>query len=86
MDKLKIVSYHSTGFNFQRVGFIQTLVNGLDIDIFIGQEHFILRDNSQLISNEFLSFNMNFTPATKSDNTISKGRPSGGLVKLWKKH
>ena len=85
MDKLKIISYNSTGFNFQRVGFIQTLLNNLDIDIFLGQEHFILSENSQLISNEFLSFNMNFTPATKNDNTISKGRPSGGLVTLWKK-
>ena len=85
MDKLIITSYNSTGFNFQRIDFIQTLLISMNIDIFLGQEHFILRDNSHLIANEFLSYNMTFTPATKSNNVISRGRPSGGLVILWKK-
>ena len=51
----------------------------------MGQEHFILSENSHLISNEFTSYNVHFTPATKNNSVISRGRPSGGLFILWKK-
>ena len=85
MAKLKFCSYNSTGFNFQTVNFINFLLINLDIDFFMAQEHFILRDNSHLVSNEFLSYNVHFTPATKNNSVINRGRPSGGLFILWKK-
>ena len=85
MAMLKIYSYNSTGFNFQTVRFINSLLSTLDIDFLMGQEHFILSENSHLISNEFTSYNVHFTPATKNNSVISRGRPSGGLFILWKK-
>ena len=56
----------------------------LKTDIFCIQEHFLLRANVFKIQNEFNDFNSVILPATKDNNIMSKGRPSGGLAIFWK--
>ena len=85
MANLLLYSYNSTGFNFQKIEFVNFLLTALNIDIFCLQEHFLLKSNSHIIQNEFPDYNVSIVPATKSDAFISKGRPSGGLFILWKK-
>ena len=85
MDKLNIFSYNSTGFDIQKINFIKTVLLPLNADILVVQEHMTLRLNAHLIQNEFPSYFSTFQPAHKSDENISKGRPSGGLFILWNK-
>ena len=80
-----IFSYNSTGFNFQKIDFIGSLLNTFSIDFFLCQEHFVLGPNSHIILNEFPDYEKSVMPAIKSNSSISRGRPSGGLFIMWKK-
>ena len=82
---LKILSYNPTGFNLQKASFINFLINSMNLDIFIMQEHMHLRQNVFKIQNEFANFDSFIIPATKLNNCVSSGRPSGGLGIFWKK-
>ena len=83
--ELKLISYNPTGFNLQKASFIHFLCESMDIDIFILQEHMHLRQNIFKIQNEFPNCESFIIPASKSNNCVSSGRPSGGLGILWKK-
>ena len=82
---LKIISYNSTGFNVAKGNFINFLSDSMKIDIFVLQEHMHLRQNVYKIQNELDKFESFIIPASKSNNFISSGRPSGGLGFFWKK-
>ena len=83
---LKVLSYNSTGFDFEKASFINFLINILKIDIFILQEHMHLRQNVYKILNEFPTFESFIIPASKDNNYVcNRGRPSGGLCIFWKK-
>lgn len=81
---IRLLSYNSTGFNPAKADFIRFLTTSLCTDIFCLQEHFLLRANVSRIQNEFKNFNSHILPATKKDNVLCSGRPSGGLGIFWK--
>lgn len=85
MSKLNILSYNSTGFNSAKSDFIKSLVSIHKTDFLCLQEHFLLRSNVFKLQNEFKDFNFSVLPATKPDNAISCGRPTGGLAIIWPK-
>ena len=79
-----ITSYNSTGFPVQRQSYIKKLQ--IFSDVICGQEHFQLKNCKFRISNSFNNnFDFYFKPAIKSNNTLGKGRPKGGLFIAWKK-
>ena len=82
---LKIFSYNSTGFNVEKGRFIDFLIKSMNINIFILQEHMHLRQNVYKIQNAFPNFESFIIPASKSNNCVSSGRPSGGLAIFWEK-
>ena len=82
---LQIISYNPTGFNSQKANFINFLINSMNIDIFVVQEHMHLRQNVYKIQNEFPNFESFIIPAYKSNNCVHSGRPSGGLGIFWRK-
>ena len=81
---LKVISYNPTGFNVEKANFIKFLLNTLDIDILLIQEHMHLRQNIFKIQRELNEFESFFLPAVKNSNNISAGRPSGGICIFWK--
>ena len=81
---LKVISYNSTGFNVEKANFINFLLNSMDIDVFILQEHLHLRQNVFKIQRELNKYESFILPAVKTSNKISAGRPSGGLSIFWK--
>ena len=82
---LKIISFNPTGFNLQKASYINFLAVSMDIDIFVLQEHMHLRQNVSFIQNAFPNYESFIIPATKLDNRVRYGRPSGGLCIFWKK-
>ena len=82
---LNIISYNGTGFNIEKANFINFLINIMNIDIFVVQEHMHLRRNVYKIEREFMDFESFLLPATKNNATVCSGRPSGGLGIFWKK-
>ena len=81
---LKVISYNSTGFNLEKASFIKFLLNSMDIDILVLQEHMHLRQNIFKIQRELNQFESFFLPAIKNSSNICAGRPSGGLCIMWK--
>ena len=81
---IKLISYNSRGFSKFKGNYINLLSSSLDIDIICLQEHMRLRENVVNVQNELASYSSTFVPAVKSNNSISSGRPSGGLGILWK--
>ena len=79
-----MLSYNSTGFNPAKAEFLRFLIALVKADFVFVQEHFMLRSNAFKIQNEFKELNSFILPATKSDNFIHGGRPSGGLAILWR--
>ena len=82
---LKIISYNSTGFNVEKANFINFLLNTMKTDIFCLQEHMHLRANVYKIQKELINLDSFIIPASKKNNFISSGRPSGELGIFWKK-
>ena len=83
--ELKIISYNSTGFNVEKSLFTNFLCNSLNSHIIFLQEHMHLKANLYRIKKEFPLFNSSLLPATKKNDMVSSGRPSGGLGIFWKK-
>ena len=81
---LKVISYNSTGFNAEKASFIKFLLNSMDIDLLILQEHMHLRQNVFKIQRELNKYESFILPAVKTSNKICAGRPSGGLSIFWK--
>ena len=77
---LKIISFNPTGFNLQKANYINFLAVSMDIDIFVLQEHMHLRQNVSFIQNAFPNYESFIIPATKLDNRVKSGRPSGAFV------
>ena len=85
LTPVTITSYNSTGFPVQRQTYIKSLQ--LYSDVICGQEHFQLKNCKFRISNAFSNeFDFFFKPAVKSNSSLGKGRPKGGLYFAWKKH
>ena len=82
--ELRLISYNSTGFNGVKGNFLNFLSASMNIDIFCVQEHFHLRQNVSKVQKELLNFDSFIIPATKSNDTIYSGRPSGGLCIFWR--
>ena len=61
---LNIISYNGTGFNIEKANFINFLINIMNIDIFVVQEHMHLRRNVYKIEREFMDFESFLLPAT----------------------
>ena len=82
---LKAISYNSTGFNAEKANFINFLVDTMDIDIFLLQEHMHLRANVYKIQRELSNLESFMIPAVKLNNVVWSGQPSGGLGIFWRK-
>ena len=80
---LSLMSYNSTGWGNFKADLIRTLLLSFGVHILAVQEHFQLRDNTFKISKCFNDFDVFSTPATKSNNTVHSGRPSGGLCFIY---
>ena len=85
-----VTSYNSGGMGLDRQNFINSLT--LFSDIICIQEHFLLdtgggkHSNTHKLKKSFgLTHDMYIKPAQKSNEVITKGRGSGGLVTMWKK-
>ena len=85
-DTLTLFSYNCQGMGIQKVTFMQNLFSTCNGGIIALQETLMLRSNSYKISNSFPEYDTFITPATKSNQQIKGGRPSGGLAILWKKN
>ena len=85
MMNVKILSYNSTGFNSFKGDYINSLSLLMDIDFICLQEHFHLKENIIKIQNELSAYNSAIVPASKTNEFISVGRPSGGLCIFWKR-
>ena len=83
--ELKIISYNSTGFNFEKSSFTNFLCKSLNSHIIFLQEHMHLKANLYKIQKEFPLFDSFLLPATKKNDIVRSGRPSGGLGIFWKK-
>ena len=57
----------------------------MQIDFFVLQEHMHLKANLYKIGKEFPDFDSFLLPATKKNNVVHAGRPSGGLGIFWRK-
>ena len=84
-NSITVFSYNCRGFSDEKVQFMKTLFEGCNSHIFGIQEHFLLRENFYKIDQAFENYDKYFLPATRSNNNISKGRPSKGLAILWRK-
>lgn len=84
-DDTTIFSYNSCGFSTEKVRFMKNLFEVCNAKIFAIQEHFLLRDNFHKMEQAFSEYSSFFVPAIKSNENISKGRPSGGIAILWSK-
>ena len=82
---IKLISYNGTGFNVEKANFINFLLHSLGIDIFVMQEHMHLKANVYKIEKEFNNFESFLLPASKKNNVVCAGRPSGGLGIFWRK-
>ena len=55
----------------------------MKIDIFFLQEHMHLKANLYKITKHFPDFESFLLPATKKNNAVYSGRPSGGIGIFW---
>ena len=81
---LKIISYNGTGFNQEKANFLNFLIKAMQIDVFVLQEHMHLKNNLYKIHKEFQDFDSFMLPATKKNDVVRSGRPSGGLGIFWR--
>ena len=86
-----VTSYNSRGFADSKKKYIDTLL--LFSDILCVQEHFLLSSHdkkhsntNKLVKSFGEKYDMYIVPAKKQTDRISKGRGSGGLVTMFKKH
>ena len=84
--ELKITSFNSTGFNGEKSFFTNFVSDILKTDILFIQEHMHLKANLYKIQKEFPQFNSFLLPATKKNENVNFGRPSGGLGIFWLKN
>ena len=86
VTNLPTLSYNSTGWGTVKADFINTLLLAHSILICAVQEHFQLQQNlyrlQSGISDQYELFGI---PAFKSNQTISVGRPSGGIAFFYHK-
>ena len=88
---ISVCSYNSTGFGLGAQIFIEKLLSMNDILCL--QEHFLTDckdkrySNTDKIREKFnADCDMHITPAVKDNSQISRGRASGGLATIWKRH
>ena len=86
-----VTSYNSGGMGLDKQNFIKTLT--LFSDVLCLQEHFLLYAENKKYNNTHKlkyyfgnSYDMLIKPAFKNDSNISKGRGSGGIAIMWRKH
>ena len=89
-NNICVTSYNSTGFGPGAKNHVKTLLSFCDMCCI--QEHFLLDSKNKKYSNtdklrtEYGAFHdMYVVPALKDNNSVSKGRGSGGLVTMWSK-
>ena len=82
---LQIISYNGTGFNIEKAGFLNFLLDSMNIDLFVLQEHMHLKANVYKIEKEFNNFESFLLPATRKNTVVCSDRPSGGQGIFWRK-
>ena len=82
---ISTISYNSTGWSSFKISFLQTLLATHCIQVCAVQEHMLLKRNINRISNAFPDYDTFILPAIKSNGNISSGRPSSGLVLIFRK-
>ena len=75
---ITMLSYNSTGWGFDKIDFIRTILLAHGILVCAVQEHFMLKDNLHKLEC-FDNYEVFTVPAFKNNNRVSRGRPSGGL-------
>ena len=84
LNNFVFLSHNTTGWNSDKPEFLFSLANVINAKIIAVQEHMLLRDNLHKLGDKFTNFEAFSIPAVKSNENISRGRPSGGLSLLWR--
>ena len=85
-QQFTLFSYNSQGFAVEKVKFMKDLFVGCNAAIISIQEHLLLKENFYKLEQAFDDYHSYFIPAAKSNDNISRGRPSGGIATLWRKN
>ena len=85
MDKIKIMSYNSTGMASDRIDFIkQVVINNYAPDIIMLQETWLIESRLNVLGSIDTCYLANGVPAV-IENDLMTGRPKCGLGILWNK-
>ncbi len=82
-NQLKIISYNSTGFNDDKLKYLND--QSLECDIILVQEHWLLSNNLKRIINGVVNFTGIANSGMDEIQCILPGRPYGGCAILWNK-
>ena len=78
-DFLSVISYNTSGWNNNKVAFLNVILLNHTISIFAIQEHWLLERNLFKLDDALNDFDVFALPASKSNSHIMKGRQSGGI-------
>ena len=85
MDKIRIVSYNSTGMASDKQEFLNEIILDNDPDIIFIQETWLINSKRNSVLRNINDMYMADGVSAVPDNELLKGRPYGGLGILWKK-
>ena len=80
---MSAMSFNSTGWSNFKVNFLQTLLITHSIQVLAVQETMLLKRNINRIANAFPKYDTFILPATKTNENICSGRPSGGMALIY---
>ena len=86
LDSLTVISQNTTGWSEAKASTLKTIMDSHKASIAAIQEHFQLDKNIYKIQNEFNNHCVFSLPAVKSNASINKGRPSGGISMIYSKN
>ena len=83
---LSAICQNTTGWSDIKAMTLKTIMDSHNTPFCFIQEHWQLANNLYKIRNQFDDYCVFSLPATKKNDLINKGRPSGGLSILYKKN
>ena len=83
---LSIICQNTGGWSDPKAETLSTIIDLHKADMCFVQEHFKLAKNLYKINEQFKEFCVFSIPAYKTNNVISRGRPSGGLSIIYRKY
>ena len=82
IEQLSMLSYNPTGWSKPKIDLIKLILISHSIQICAIQEHFQLENNLYRL-NSFENYEVFSVGATKKNNVVNRGRPSGGLSLIY---